>query len=60
MNDMVVLPSSVEVPTAVTKRMYDFLENFSPNEQKDGAKLFLYLDEKSGAFYVACHLEGRG
>jgi hypothetical protein len=34
-----------------------FLSDFQPYEVKKGAKVCLYLDEKSGAFYLTCHLE---
>jgi hypothetical protein len=59
MKDMVIFSKKVKMPTAVTKRLNEFLKSFSPYEIQNGAKLTLYLDEKSDAFYVTCHLEGR-
>jgi len=59
MKDIANLPANTRVPQAVLKRLKDFLENVQPYEAQSGVKLFLYLDEKSGAFYVTCHLEGR-
>jgi len=59
MNESVIIPSNTQTPQAVTKRLDAFLGSFQPYEIRNGAKLSLYLDEKSGAFYVTCHLEGR-
>lgn len=59
MSDLVLPPSNVKVPQDVLKRTRDFLDHFHPNEVKQGAKLGLYLDQRSGAFYVTCHIDGR-
>jgi len=59
MKDIANLPSNVQVPQTVSKRLNEFLENFRPYEVEKGTNLCLYFDEKSEAFYLACHLKGR-
>src|SRR5690348_3444528 len=59
MSESVIFPSDREIPEAVVKRLNEFLGSFRPYEITNGSKLSLYLDEKSEAFYVTCHLEGR-
>ncbi len=59
MKDIVNLPSHTQTPPMVLKRLNEFLENFKPYEVGKDTKLCLYFDEKSEAFYLACHLEGR-
>jgi hypothetical protein len=59
LNDLVLLPEQLEVPQLVSRRLREFVTDFKPYEVKRGAKLFLYSDERSGAFYVTCHLDCR-
>ncbi|MGA7194075.1 MAG: hypothetical protein WBW94_10625 [Anaerolineales bacterium] len=47
-----------KVPKDVTKLLSDFLSKFSPYELEQDSKLCLYLDEKSKAYYLTCHLQG--
>jgi len=58
MNDQIVSPINAQVPQPVTRKIREFLADFQPYEVKHGAKLNLYFDEKSNAFYITCHLEG--
>jgi len=59
MNAAIVLPKQLNVPTLVTGLIEDFVEDFQPYEIKTGGKAHVLLDEKSGAYYLTCHLEGR-
>lgn len=57
--DFTVVPSSI-VPSALVKqKLREFLTTFEPQEVTGGNKINLFLDEKSGAFYVTCHLPGK-
>ncbi len=58
MNNEVVLPAGVQPPSTITKKVGEFLKSFQPYEIGNGGKVFLFLDEKSGAFYLSCHLQG--
>lgn len=57
MSDSLLLPANVQVPQPIMAAVSQFLSDFQPYEVKKGAKVCLYLDEKSGAFYLTCHLE---
>ena len=57
--DVLIAPPNVQTPQAVTKKVSEFLENFAPYELQGGAKLHLFFDEKSEAYYISCHLEGQ-
>jgi len=57
MSEQVVFPKT-QIPQEVSKGLLKFLETFQAYEVKTGAKLCLYLDERSGAFYVTCHIQG--
>jgi len=59
MNDLVVTPTNIQIPQPVIRKIREFLGAFQPYEVKNGAKLNLYFDEKSSAFYATCHLEGK-
>ena len=59
MNDLVVTPTNIQIPQPVIRKIREFLGAFLPYEVKNGAKLNLYFDEKSSAFYATCHLEGK-
>lgn len=58
MNDSIVIPHKQPPPHTVVKKVDDFLKAFPPYEVNSG-KLHLFLDEKSVAYYLSCHLEGR-
>lgn len=58
MSDEALLPGIVQPPQQVTRKIREFLNEFEPYELRNGAKLHLYFDEKSGAFYVTCHIAG--
>ncbi len=59
MSESLVLPSEPHPSTVVTKKVAEFLEKFPPHEVSSGGKAFLFLDEKSGAYYMSCHLDGK-
>jgi hypothetical protein len=59
MSDSLVLPSEPRARAAITKKVEEFLEKFRPYELSSGGKVFLFLDEKSGAHYLSCHLDGK-
>ena len=54
-----VLPSGLNPPSAVTSKIENFLKAFEPYEGKNAGKLYVLLDEKSGAYYLTCHLQGK-
>ena len=56
MEDRVVFPANSKPSKEVLGRLSDFLSAFAPYELSGGGKLHLLLDEKSGAFYLTCHL----
>src|SRR6185437_6287232 len=59
MSEPLVLPSRPHPPAPVTKKVAEFLEKFPPHEVSSGGKALLFLDEKSGAYYLSCHLDGK-
>jgi len=59
MNAAIILPGQLNVPLQVTGLIEDFVRDFRPYELKTGGKAHVLLDEKSGAYYLTCHLEGR-
>jgi hypothetical protein len=58
MNAGLVLPRGTTPPAAVTKKADDFLRAFVPYELGGGGNVHLFLDERSKAFYLTCHLPG--
>lgn len=58
MTTILTLPSGTASPPAVAKKIDEFLKVFQPYELVKGGNAFVYLDEKSKAFYLTCHLEG--
>ncbi len=54
-----ILLLNTQTSQAVIEKVSSFLHTFQPYEMRDGAKLNLYLDEKSKAYYLVCHLSGR-
>lgn len=59
MRDSVKLPVDVQIPQAVQRELRQFLDSFRLYEVEQGTTPCLFLDEKSNAFYLTCHLEGR-
>ena len=59
MNGLVAFPPNTQVPQELVPKIDDFIKNFDIYEIKKGVKLNLYFDEKSGTYYVMCHLQGR-
>jgi len=58
MNTGLVPPIGTEPPVTVTKKVDDFIQAFKPYELNEGGRVHLFLDEKSKAFYLTCHLSG--
>ena len=58
MNDSVIIPPGLHPPVTAAKKIDDFLKNFQPHEISNAGKLYLLIDERSGAFYLTCHLPG--
>ena len=58
MHSTLVLPDKVQSSAIVTKRVDEFLKAFEPYERSTGGNIHLFLDEKSKAFYITCHLRG--
>lgn len=59
LENSVIFPSGVETELVVIKAVENFLKTFQPYEIQKGAKINLYFDKKSKAYYLTCHLEGR-
>ena len=59
MIDSILIRSELSPNKNVTKAIDNFLNTFLPHEVKMGTKLLLYFDEKSEAYYLMCHLEGK-
>ena len=58
MVDSLLIPTEM-TPSADTKRAAsDFLQVFRPYEVNLGQKIPLYLDKRSKAYYIVCHLSG--
>lgn len=56
--EKLLIPTGVELPKETAKKIGDFLKYFEAYEILNGGTLQLYFDEKSGAFYLICHLTG--
>lgn len=48
----------VHPPSEITEKIELFCKAFQPYELAGGGNAFLFKDEKSGAFYLTCHLPG--
>ena len=59
MNSSILIRPELSPKKNVIKSIDNFLNAFQPNEVKMGTKLLLYFDEKSGAYYLMCHLDGK-
>src|SRR5262245_24218703 len=52
--------STINQPSVeITKLIEDFFSEFSPLEIENDGKAILFQDEKSGAFYIPCHLKAK-
>lgn len=49
--------TTTQPTTEVTNLIADFFSDFTPLEIEKGGKTILFQDEKSGAFYISCHLK---
>ena len=56
MIELVLIPASIKPNQKVKDKIEDFLKLYQPYENSNGSKLILYFDEKSGAYYLICHL----
>jgi hypothetical protein len=59
MDEKIIFPSGIDVPQDVVQHLSAFLNAFVPYEIKNSTKLNLHFDEKSRAFYITCHIDGR-
>lgn len=57
MADRIIYPRDMEPPENVVKKINDFLDRYVPYELENGSPLYLYFDNKSGAFYLTGHLQ---
>lgn len=55
----IILETETTLGPHVTKSIKQFLKAFEPLELRLGTRLVLLRDEKSKAFYVVCHLDGK-
>lgn len=58
MLDPVIMGPKALPSTAIREKVDDFCKDFRPFELEAGGRVYLFCDEKSGAFYVTCHLQG--
>lgn len=59
MNSLILLRPDLSPKKNVIKSVDNFLAAFQPHEVQMGTKLLLYFDEKSEAYYLMCHLDGK-
>jgi len=59
MNSSILIHPELSPKKNVIKSIDNFLNAFQPHEVKMGTKLSLYFDEKSKAYYLVCHLDGK-
>ena len=59
MNSSILIHPELSPKKNVIKSIDNFLNAFQPYEVKMGTKLSLYFDEKSKAYYLVCHLDGK-
>ena len=59
MNSSILIRPELSPKKNVVKSIGNFLSAFQPHEIKMGTKLLLYFDEKSEAYYLMCHLDGK-
>jgi len=59
MNRSILIHPELSPKENAIKLIDNFLNAFQPHEGKMGTKLVLYFDEKSKAYYLMCHLDGK-
>ena len=59
MDEMLIIPEEVKPKKPTVKKIKDFLKAFKTYETINGTKVVLYLDAKSGAYYLVCHLDAQ-
>jgi hypothetical protein len=59
MNSSILIRPELSPKKNIIKSIDNFLNAFQPHEVKMGIKLLLYFDEKSEAYYLMCHLDGK-
>jgi hypothetical protein len=59
MNSSILIRSELSPGNNVVKAIDEFLDTFQPYEIKMGTKILLHFDEKSDAYYLMCHLDGK-
>jgi len=57
MANKLVIPQGLAPAEEIVKMASAFIETISPYEIKNGPALVLYLDEKSQAYYLVCHVD---
>jgi hypothetical protein len=57
MENKIIISDEHSPSVEVTDKVEDFLDAFQPHETKLGVPLVLYCDEKSGAYYLVCHID---
>src|SRR5581483_5179945 len=58
MKDKLIVDARLTPPSIVLDRVEEFLDGFEPYEATNAGKLNLFYDQKSGAYYLTCHLKG--
>ncbi len=58
MSQKYIVPQGMKPGSAMLKKIDAFVEKFEPREVKSGSQLVLHFDEKSGAHYLCCHIDG--
>ena len=58
MKDKLMVDTRLTPPPIVLDRVEEFLDGFEPYEATNAGKLNLFYDQKSGAYYLTCHLKG--
>jgi len=59
MNSSIMIGSEPSPRKSITRSIDNFLKAFKPHEVKIGTKLLLYFDERSKAYYLTCHIDGK-
>ena len=59
MNSSILIHPELSPKKNVIKSIDNFLNAFQPHEIKMGTQLVLHFDEKSEAYYLTCHLDGK-
>lgn len=59
MKNTIIIPEGLNPGRGVSSNVEEFLNLCSPFEVINGGQLSIYYDEKSEAYYLVCHLQGR-